>query len=517
MKLTNETLLQKGQQTFTALVFLLLTTTAFAQGPSTNASDHFSFAGFGQVSMYAPAGTPNAVVLFLSGDGGLERRETDMARALAGEGALVACISTPHYLKAEAASHEKVFYPAGDFEELSKAVQTRAKLSTYFTPVLAGYSSGATLVYAMLAQAPAGTFAGGISLGFCPDFEFSKEPSRGSGLSSHHVTKPVPAWMLEPDPALSTPWYVLHGQMDQCCSYEATQQFTSKITKAHLIALPKVGHGYAVVKAWLPQFKDAYANLMREVQPAAVQNKTGGPQTAGTTHELMDDLKNWVLGAYSGQETAADTLAPSTLADLPLQVTEAKAGQSSDRMVVIISGDGGWKDFDQQICDGLAAQGIPVVGLNALKYFWKEKTPDAAAWDLARIMTEYGHKWGKKEVVLIGYSFGGEVLPFMFNRLPDNQKKRVVAQVLISAGDKADFTFHFTSWLDKASSSAKPLKPELDMMLHQRVMFLYGSDEDCAWVRPLAKGNFELKVLEGGHHYGGNTGKIDNAIREFIR
>jgi type IV secretory pathway VirJ component len=500
---------------FFSVLCALLSTTAFAQRTAATPSDHFNFAGFGQVVVYHPDGTPNAVVLFLSGDGGIERRETDMAKVLAGSGALVACVSTPHYLKAEAASHEKIFYPAGDFEELAKVVQTRANLSTYYIPLLAGYSSGATLTYAMLAQAPAGTFGGGISIGFCPDFEFSKEPSRGSGLNCHHVTKPVPAWLLEPAPALSAPWYLLHGKMDQCCSYDAAEQFTAKIPKAHLIALPKVGHGYAVVKSWLPQLQEAYTALLKDTQSNTIQPKNGGAQAFADTRELLDAPNNWLLGAYSGQE-AIDSLAPST-SDLPLKVTEATTGTASNRMVVFISGDGGWKDFDQQICDGLAAQGMPVVGLNALKYFWKEKTPDVAAWDLSRIMSEYARKWGKKEIVLIGYSFGGEVMPFMFNRLPDDQKKRVVGQVMISASDKADFAFHVTSWLDKASSSAKPVKPELDMMLHQRILFLYGSDEDCSWVKPLAKGNFELKILEGGHHYGGNTSKVDNAIRAFIK
>jgi type IV secretory pathway VirJ component len=484
-------------------------------------SDHFSFAGFGQVTVYAPAGAPNAVVLFMSGDGGMEKRETDMARALAGEGALVACVSTPHYLKSEAASREKTFYPAGDFEELAKMVQTRAKLPTYYIPLLAGYSSGATLVYAMLAQAPEGTFAGGISLGFCPNLEFSKEPTRGNGLHAHHVTKPVPAWLLEPLPGLSTPWYVLHGQMDQCCSFRATEQFTALIPKAHLVSLPKVGHGYASVKSWLPQFKEAYSALLRDTRGESVPVKTGGAQMFPDTQGLIDDLQRWIQGTIwdrnSDSEIQADTTAPSTVTDLPLKITPAQDGKNSNVMAVIISGDGGWKDFDQDICDGLAAQGIPVAGLNALKYFWKERTPDGASWDLARIMTDYERIWGKKEIVLIGYSFGGEVLPFMFNRLPDEQKKLVKGLVLISPGDKADFAFHFSSWLDKASDKAKPLKPELDMMQTHRLLFLYGSDEDCNWVKPIAKGNFELKVLEGGHHYGGNTGSIDGAIKGFLK
>ncbi|SPZ91950.1 Type IV secretory pathway, VirJ component [Sphingobacterium multivorum] len=49
---------------------------------------------------------------------------------------------------------------------------------------MVGYSYGATLVYGLIAQAPAGTFRGGIALGFCPDITIAKPLCKGSGLSS---------------------------------------------------------------------------------------------------------------------------------------------------------------------------------------------------------------------------------------------------------------------------------------------------------------------------------------------
>lgn len=463
-------------------------------------TDSFDAPGFGKINLYEPKGAPTAVVLFLSGDGGWEPRVMDMADALRQKGALVAGVNTPHYLKAEAAAKEKTFYPAGDFEELSKAVQKRANLPAYLAPVLAGYSSGATLIYVLLAQAPTGTYAGGISLGFCPALEFSKQPSAGKGLKSHRVTKPVAAWLLEPDPALATPWYALHGQADECCSFAATRQFTRQISQAHLVALPKVGHGYAATKNWMPQFKDAFEHLAQNAPVALAASKPGRAEAVADT-----------------DDNPSPAPAPS-LSDLPLKATEAKAGSAvCDRMVVFLSGDGGWNDFDQSICDDLAAKGMPVVGLNTLKYFWKERTPEGAAWDLSRIITEYGQKWGKKEVVLAGYSYGAEVLPFMFNRLSDEQKKLVKAMLLLSPDEKTDFTFHVSFWLNKSSIGTKPVKPELEKMQQCRTLFIYGSDEDPSWVRPLAKGNFELKILNGGHHYGKDTAAVSAAMLVFLK
>ena len=456
----------------------------------------FNFGEFGKVTLYTPAQAPNGVVLFISGDGGWQNEVPGMAQSLCNMGAVVAGVNLPHYLKN--VSQNKCFYPAGDFEELSKQVQQRVHLPDYRIPLLAGHSSGATMVYVMLAQAPAGTFAGGISLGFCPDLEGTKEPCKGNGLHSFAITKPAPGWMLEPDAGLSTPWYLLHGEIDKCCDFSTARKFAEKIPAAHLVALPATGHGFSIAKNWMPRFREAYLNILQTQLPA--RPGEGQMATAGNA--------TW-RGAPSPVATA--------LSDLPLVISNATGSAVDNTMAVFISGDGGWKDFDQNICNGLASKGIPVAGLNALKYFWTARTPESASQDLDRILRDYESQWGRQNVVLIGYSFGAEVMPFLFNRLPDEQKKRVKAIALLSPGEKADFEFHISSWLNQSSDKAKPVAPELEKMYDYRLLFLFGSDENTAWLKPMIKGNFQIKTFEGGHHYGGNTAAISDAIAGFLK
>ena len=62
----------------------------------------------------------------------------------------------------------------------------------------------------------------------------------------------------------------------------------------------------------------------------------------------------------------------------------AQAGTSSDTLVVFVSGDGGWAKIDKEISAVLAATGMPVVGLNALQYFWTKKTPEIAAAGMSK-------------------------------------------------------------------------------------------------------------------------------------
>ena len=121
-------------------------------------------------------------MLFLSGDGGWNLGVVDMAQALANEGALVAGVDVPQLLANLEKDNESCVSPDGDLENLSHFVQSYAALPTYHEAVLVGYSSGATLAYAMLAQAPTNTFAGALSIGFCPDLLLHKPLCGGEGL-----------------------------------------------------------------------------------------------------------------------------------------------------------------------------------------------------------------------------------------------------------------------------------------------------------------------------------------------
>src|SRR5213592_4851781 len=115
-------------------------------------------------------------------------------------------------------------------------------------------------------------------------------------------------------------------------------------------------------------------------------------------------------------------------AKLPLIEVPVMKG-TSDTLVVFVSGDGGWAKIDKSISKVLAENGMPVVGLNALQYFWTKRTPDSAARDLQSIVEKYLKTWKKERVVFVGYSRGADVLPFMIDRLPAElqSKTRLIA------------------------------------------------------------------------------------------
>ena len=149
--------------------------------------------------------------------------------------------------------------------------------------------------------------------------------------------------------------------------------------------------------------------------------------------------------------------------------------------------------------------------MSSLQYFWHAKTPEQAGADLARVIDTYLAAWHKQRAIVIGYSFGAEVAPFMVNRLPGDVRPKVAAVALIGPGQTATFQFHMSEWLGR-DQAGQPLGPEVAALRGTPLMCLHGVDETdslCPTLSPTLAKNVQLK---GGHHYGGDYAAIANAI-----
>jgi type IV secretory pathway VirJ component len=438
------------------------------------------FGRFGNTTLYRQSDHPSHVVIFVSGDGGWNLGVVDMAKKLSTLNALVVGIDIVHYLKLLENSSEKCSYPASDFEALSKYVQKKLNFPRYIQPVLIGYSSGAALVYAVLAQAPANTFQGAVSLGFCPDLPLTKPLCRGSGLEWEKGPKGK-GYIFLPVKKLQAPWIVFQGTIDQVCKADLTQAYVKQVNGAMFVLLPGVGHGFSVSRNWMPQFTQAFKSLVDNRQ-------------------------------------IAQTSSSGNLANLPLIELPAKESGISS-MAVILSGDGGWAGIDRELGNVFAENGVSVVGLNSLSYFWKERTPEEAAKDLERILRHYLALWKKENAVLVGYSLGADVLPFLADRLSGETLAKVRLIALLGPGTHADFTFHLTDWMGGASKTARPVLPEVKKLkaMEVRMLCFYGEQETESFCSKLDPNLAQVVSIKGAHHFGGNYLKIAERILKEIK
>jgi type IV secretory pathway VirJ component len=429
--------------------------------PPPAVAETLSHGRFKTVQVYRPASEVKHVVLFLSGDGGWTRGLAGMASHLVADGSMVIGIDTPELFEALEADGGSCVLPDGDLENLSHWVQAYYKLPTYFTPLLVGYSSGATLAYAMVAQAPPGLFAGAISLSFCQELDLKKPLCKVANLR-YTMRKDGEGARLIPA-KVRVPWIALHGTEDQVCPAAEAREFVKGSEPAQYVELPQVGHNYTRPTRW--QFRAAYSSILTE-------------------------------------QAQTLPMPPKSLEDIPIVEVPAEGTAKNDLFAILISGDGGWAGIDKEVAAALSQRGVPVAGIDSLRYFWAERTPDGLAQDVDRMLRYYAYHWDKKRALLIGYSQGADVLPFAVNRLPNATRSLVALTALIGISQSADFEFHVTNWLG-GSDEGLPTRPETDKLSAQDTICMYGSDDSDSLCPTIGTEHARIVPLSGGHHFGG--------------
>jgi type IV secretory pathway VirJ component len=434
---------------------------------------------FGIVHVYVPAGKPQSVAIFVSGDGGWELGVINMAHALRDMGAVVIGVDVTHYFaslrRAAQGADAHCEMIAADFESLSHQVQKQIGLHEYHVPVLIGYSSGATVVYAALVQSPPGTFAGALSLGFCADQDFAgAQLCPGNGL--RYTQNAQHELVFEPAAGLRQPWIAFQGQKDQVCDPHAADEFAARVAGGAVVKLPLVGHGFSVERNWMPQFRAAYARLAALPPPVAA--------------------------------------AAAEISDLPLQ--EVHAAAPAQEFALLLTGDGGWAGLDQELAARLAANGVPTVALNSLKYFWSQRTPQQTAQDVARVLRHYLAAWHAQRVLVIGYSFGADVLPFVVNRLPPDLLARVASVSLLGIDAHASFEVHVAEWVG-GDEGGPPTRPELAEIKSVPVLCIYGAGETDSICPQLPPGTVARAQIGKGHHFSGEYALLADRILSFAR
>jgi type IV secretory pathway VirJ component len=438
-------------------------------------SDHLSYGRFKDLSIYSPAGPPKSFVLLLSGDEAWNARVALLARQLAEHGALVAGIDLPKLDANLAADGGDCVFLDGDLENLSHFLQAYYHVPTYLPPFLAGYQAGAVLAYATLVQAPAHTFAGALTVGFSPITRLRKPLCKGSGIESTPLPA-VDATAIRYLPAkrLASPWLVFQADHDPG-TLEAAQ-FTAGMQGAALVTLTGIGGDYSPVEVWAAKLLAAFDTLVAR--------------------------------------TAAETLppAPAALGALPVVEVPARPGTpATDTFAIILSGDGGWAGLDKEVADALSTHGIPVVGLDSLRYFWSARTAEGLARDTDHMIRYYLAHLAKKRVLLIGYSQGADVLPFALDRLPAATRARVALAVLMGMSEHALFEFHVSSWISNDTTGPLTL-PEVSRIERVPVLCIYGDGDKDSLCPKLDPAKIRVVKLPGGHHFNGDYAGLARVI-----
>jgi len=493
------------------------------------AEETFSFAPFGTVTVYRPTPHPTHVALFLSGDGGWKLGVVDMAREIASMDTLVAGVSLPFYMKSVGATgHETAaadpdvcFNPGGDLAALGRAVEKRYGYTTHVPPILVGYSSGATLVYAALVQAPPRAFGGGVSLGFCPDLVVNMPICKGNGLTWKRDPQAKGVDFL-PSRILEVPWFALQGDVDKICTPEDTRAYVGEVPHGELVWLHKVGHGFSVPKNWMRQFKESYGRVANgQGAERAAGSASRAPADAGVADGTATPKPAGPGRHAARRHTAVSARPPRRLARLPLTEIPAIApvaapGGTPGRMAVLLSGDGGWRASDRRLSAELAARGVLVVGWSSLRYFLHRRSPEEGARDLEAVLRHYLAAWHRDEAVVIGYSFGADVVPFFVNRLPDDLRSRIPLVALIGPDHRAEFKLHPADFLGHDAEDSRAVLPEIQRLRDRPILCSYGDGEAGSLCAELAPDVARVLSRPGGHRIAHSSAAVARHIFDTL-
>ena len=253
---------------------------------------------------------------------------------------------------------------------------------------------------------------------------------------------------------------------------------------------------------------------------------------------LQTGSESWpqlMVGLKDGERSCGDPSMLSSLnqserpgaslpADIAALLSGAQSRTSDDEIVelysgadsplaLFFSGDGGWAGIDEDTGEFLRSNGLNVVGVSSLRHFWSRKTPKETAQMAADLLNKYQKSWGPSKIYLIGYSLGADVIPLIYNRLPQDLKSRVQRVVMIAPEEKADLEVEISDWLGvDDSDSGIALKPEVDQIPVDKVLCIYGDDDDDGLCQVLDKSRFKTIGLSGDHHFDGEYEAVGETI-----
>ena len=174
------------------------------------------------------------------------------------QGALVAGVDVRDLFGVYSRDPHSCVSPGADLASLARFLQQRYALAG--APVLLiGHSAGATLAYVALAQSPAGTFAGALTLSFCADLDLEKPLCAVPALRS--LPRSAGVQLLPATSALPAPWFALHGLDDRVCPAAEAREFVSSLHGAHFVGLPGISHSWHHISRWWPMFDSAWHQL----------------------------------------------------------------------------------------------------------------------------------------------------------------------------------------------------------------------------------------------------------------
>ncbi|MEI8027231.1 MAG: AcvB/VirJ family lysyl-phosphatidylglycerol hydrolase [Pseudomonadota bacterium] len=434
---------------------------------------------FGGVAAFHSAASSTNALFFSSRDGDGKDTAVPRAETLKKLYNIVVSVDFSPLLKMVNLSEKKTHFFSLVMGVLSHWVPKILPLMTLNLKLILCYSSGTTLAYASLVRVADLKHVETTSLGMCLVRETKEELCQGKAREPALVPNGR-RFPSASDSCFKLDGVILKGERDLDCEFDEVRAFIRKIGHGKDIGLDPFALGFSMQKKGEPRIPLAFL-------------KRGS---------LFKKKKNQM----------AEESQDSGLKDLPLiEVPYTKGDGLLRPFAFLVSGDGGWTSMNQDLASALAENGVSVIGLDSLRYFWKARSPNEFSEDLAKILTYYQTLWQREQFLLLGYSFGADVLPAAAARLPPALSRATRAISLISPSEFASFEIKALEWLDLIVNRFHPVKNELVHVDESKLVCFFGN-KDLTALCPLLKQPARIIKFDEGHRMNDHAKDIAEII-----
>lgn len=206
----------------------------------------------------------------------------------------------------------------------------------------------------------------------------------------------------------------------------------------------------------------------------------------------------------------------SPFEDFPAHGAMLRTGAGGRYAAVLLSGDMGLRaGLGGGIAHRLADNGIATVGVNSLNYFKARRTPEEVSAMLAQALRRAMALGHADRVVLLGQSFGSDMLHVGLERLPADLRRRVALVVLTVPTRTVFLRVSPLEWLDETPPDAPAIASarKLDWV---PVVCIRGHDEPDSLCPLLHLPHLTRIVLPGDHYLDKDADRLFAAIRGAI-
>jgi type IV secretory pathway VirJ component len=201
-------------------------------------------------------------------------------------------------------------------------------------------------------------------------------------------------------------------------------------------------------------------------------------------------------------------------ATLPVKVMNSN--DPGKPIIFYATGDGGWSKFSNALIQSFNQAGYPVIALNSKDYFWKKKTPAQTATDVGALLEKYLAAWKRDSIVLVGYSFGADVTPFIQNNLAKSLSGKTTHLVLMLPYTSTDFEVHLSEMIGISGKDAYSVPEEINKV-EKPILFVLGTERNQFPVNTLRIRNYNSIIIDGGHHFDDNADRVARNVLAWVK